>query len=142
MLKPVANINKLRRVQNTLARIVVGSKRNDHITPALAERHWLPVQYRIQYKLALITFKVLMTQQPHYLHELIRLHNPVRQLRSSGLTLLHKDRSKLIFAQRAFRHAAPTVWNNLPQSVVDDLSISTATFKSRLKTVLFSRAFC
>ena len=51
-----ANISKLQRVQNSLARIVVGSKRCDHITPVLAELHWLPVKYRIQYKLALITF--------------------------------------------------------------------------------------
>ena len=137
-----ANISKLQRVQNSLARIVVGSKRCDHITPVLAELHWLPVQYRIQYKLALITFKVLTTQQPHYLHELIRLCNPVRQLRSSGLALLHNDRTKLSFADRAFCHAAPTLWNSLPQSIVCDLSVSTATFKSRLKTVLYSRAFC
>lgn len=138
----VANIHKLQRVQNSLARIVVGSKRCCHITPVLAELHWLPIQYRIQYKLALITFKVLTTRQPHYLYELIRLHNPVRQLRSSGLTLLKNDRAKLHFADRAFCHAAPTIWNSLPQSVIGDLSVSVATFKSCLKTELYGRAFC
>lgn len=138
----VENIHKLQRVQNSLARIVVGTKRCQHITPVLRQLHWLPIKYRIQFKLALITFGVLTTQQPHYLFELIRLRNPVRQLRSSGLTLLHEDRTNIRFADRAFRHAAPSLWNSLPQSVVGDLSISIATFKSRLKTELFSRAFC
>ena len=137
-----ASIHKLQRVQNSLARIVVGSKRLYHIKPVLAELHWLPIKYRIQFKVALITFGVLTTEQPQYLHELIRLRNPARQLRSSRLTLLDNKKTNICFADRAFCHAAPTLWNSLPQSVVGDLSISTATFKSRLKTALFSRAFC
>jgi hypothetical protein len=38
----LANINKLQRVQNSAARIVTKSSRSDHITPVLAELHWLP----------------------------------------------------------------------------------------------------
>jgi len=44
---------------------------SDHITPVLADLHWLPVQYCIQYKLAVIIFKVLTTKQPSYLPDLI-----------------------------------------------------------------------
>src|SRR6478609_7419174 len=47
-----ANIAKLQRVQNTLARIVTGAKRKDHITPVLHNLHWLPVKKRVQYKRA------------------------------------------------------------------------------------------
>jgi hypothetical protein len=86
-------------------------------------------------------YKVLTTQQPPYLHELIRLHIPARQLRTRGNNILLEDRVRLQFSNRAFCHAAPTVWNRLPQSVVSDLSISLATFKSRLKTVFCSQAF-
>ena len=43
-----ANIAKLQRVQNTLARIVTSAKRKDHITPVLHDLHWLPVKKRIE----------------------------------------------------------------------------------------------
>jgi len=34
---------------------------HDHITPVLADMHWLLVQYWIEYTTALITFKALTT---------------------------------------------------------------------------------
>ena len=58
-----ANIVKLQRVQNTLARIVTCAKRKDHITPVLHYLHWLSVKKRIEYKVALITHKVLQHRQ-------------------------------------------------------------------------------
>jgi len=61
------NLDKLQRVQNDLARVVAGAKMRDHITPILKDLHWLPIQQRIKYKVALITHKVLHEQQPHYL---------------------------------------------------------------------------
>jgi len=69
-----SNINKLQRVQNSVARIITRRRLSDHITPVLADLHWLPVQYRIQYKLAAIKFKVLTTQKLRYLHELVQSH--------------------------------------------------------------------
>jgi hypothetical protein len=62
-----ANIAKLQLVQNSLARLVTGKRRFDHITPVLSELHWLPVFYRIVYKLATMTHKTLSTAQPAYL---------------------------------------------------------------------------
>src|SRR5664279_3063843 len=105
-----------------MARIVTRSTRSDHITPVLVDLHWLPVQYRIQFKVAITTFKVLTTHEPHYLTDLIQLHVPSRNLRSSSRNLLRDDRSKLAFADRAFCHAAPAVWNSLLQHVTADLS--------------------
>ena len=52
-----------------VARIVTGTYKHELITPVLAKLHWLPVYYRIQFKIAVITFKALTTQQPHYLSE-------------------------------------------------------------------------
>jgi len=74
------NIQRLQRVQNTLARVVTGTRRRDHIKPALRELHWLPVAQRCEYKIALITHKVLSTGQPEYLHSLITEYQPTRHL--------------------------------------------------------------
>jgi hypothetical protein len=54
-----SNIQKLQRVQNSLARIVTGIRSSDHITPVLARLHWLKIADRINYKVALLTFKVV-----------------------------------------------------------------------------------
>ena len=86
----VNNINRLQRIQNTLARVVSGTKKRDHITPVLRDLHWLPVPQRIEYKIALITHKVLSTGQPQYLQSLIKEYKPSRQLRSEGQRLLSK----------------------------------------------------
>jgi len=59
-----ANIKKLQRVQNSLARVVAGARRREHITPVLKDLHWLPIEQRIVYKVALIMHKVLQEQQP------------------------------------------------------------------------------
>jgi len=136
-----ANIDKLQRLQNMLARVVTNTRRRDHITPVLADLHWLPVRYRIEYKVALITFKALTTQQPQYLSELIRYYEAPRKLRSRGVNILQTNATALDFSKRAFCHASPTVWNSLPQSVISDLTVTTGTFKHRLKSAMYTRAF-
>jgi len=62
-----ANIAKLQRVQNALVRVVTYKKRADHIRPMLENLHWLPINYRIDYKVALLVYKVRSTGSPAYL---------------------------------------------------------------------------
>ena len=64
------NLNKLQRVQNSLARVVTGTRRRDQITPVLANLHWLPVRARITFKICTLVYKVQVTQQPIYLADL------------------------------------------------------------------------
>jgi hypothetical protein len=73
-----SNIQNLWRVQNSLARIVTGTRRSDHITPVLARLHWLKIADRIDYKVALLIFKVYTSPKPDCLFDLIRFHTSVR----------------------------------------------------------------
>ena len=117
----------------------VGTNRKS-VCDFLLVLHWLPIKHRIHYKIAVTVFKVLTTQQPSYLANIIRLRAASRQLRSCGRNLLHDDRTNLAFADRAFSHAAPAVWNSLPPDIVSDLSCL-ATFKRLVKTELYNRAY-
>ena len=54
------DLKKLLRLQNTAARLIKGAKKNDHIMPILEELHWLPIRYRIQFKILLLVYKVFM----------------------------------------------------------------------------------
>ena len=44
------NIDKLQRLQNSLARAVTGTGASEHIKPVLKKLHWLPITARIHYK--------------------------------------------------------------------------------------------
>ena len=52
---PKSSIHRLQLVQNSLARVVIPSTlRHHYITPVLKKLHWLPVEWRIKYKIAFI----------------------------------------------------------------------------------------
>ena len=55
---PFSTIVPLQRVQNAAARLLRGLSRRDHVRPTLKELHWLPVVYKIQFKVALVMFTI------------------------------------------------------------------------------------
>ena len=135
-----SNIAKLQRMQNNLARVVCKSPYNSHVTELLHELHWLPVRHRITFKVVAITYRTRNCQQPGYLLDSLVNYQPTRTLRSSSHNLLIvPNRVKTVTASRAFRVAAPTIWNNLPDfvKVADSFNV----FKRRLKCHLFDAAF-
>ena len=58
-------ISKLKRVQNTAARIVYCMPTFCHITPLLFDLHWLQVKFRIDYKIIIITTLSVFTIKHH-----------------------------------------------------------------------------
>ena len=60
-------IGSLQSVQNTAARIVTLTKKFDHITPVLIQLHWLPVHFRILFKVLLLVYKALNGMAPLYI---------------------------------------------------------------------------
>ena len=135
----IKDITKLQRVQNCLARVVTRSPRFSRSVPLLKSLHWLPVRYRIIFKICTITYQALSTKQPAYLHSMLTPARQPRQLRSSGSGLLSVPRVKTNAGTRAFSVAAPTLWNSLPDSVKSARNI--ASFRRNLKTYLFTTAY-
>ena len=89
------NFVKLQRVQKTLARVVTGTRRYDHvkcevihITPVLAKLHWLPVKARVTFKLATLMYKIRQSGSPSYLASLLSDARSVRGLRSTSSAAL------------------------------------------------------
>ena len=137
---PQQQLLKLQRVQNAAARVVTKSRKYDHITPILKELHWLPIAQRIEYKLCLLVFKALHGLAPVYLQELVQVSKQSRNLRSNSLCLLQVPKSSTAkYGDRAFSHAGPSLWNKLPVQCRNAKTIT--TFKSRLKTYLYNKAF-
>ena len=129
-----ANIHKLQRVQNVIAKLVCAS--NARLSDALCSLHWLPINQHIKFKLASLTFKLLQHQSPSYLASLIIPYMPSRALRSQGQQLLTKPHVKTAIESRALRVAASAVWNSLPLHVRQSPSFD--SFKRNLKTYFFT----
>ena len=96
-------------------------KVNCHITPLLVDLHWLPVKFRIEFKILLIIFKIFRGLAPSYLSFLI-ISKPVSKynLRSSNdSTLLSYPniKPKATLGERNFVFAAPKLWNVLPRLI-------------------------
>ena len=73
---PKCQITRLQRIQNSLARAVVKAPKFSRTTPIIRSLHWLKITERIEYKLLSLTYKVLTTTQPSYLHNLITVQPP------------------------------------------------------------------
>ena len=127
---------------NAAARLTYHLRRSDHITDVLVCLHWLRVPERVQFKIAVLTFKVLHGLAPQYLGPLNRVADLPgrRSLRSAGTSRLVVPPVRLSsVANRAFQVVGPRTWNDLPVDVTSAESLS--TFRQRLKTHLFSKSF-
>ena len=133
------DLTKLQRVLNRLACLVTTSLPITGSVPLLRSLHWLPVKYRVHFKICLLTYKALHEEQPVYLRSLIAISHPSRSLRSNRGITLSIPRIKTNTGARACSSCAPSLWNNLPLSVRSVTSV--ATFRRRLKTYLFDLAF-
>ena len=86
---PQVQIGKLQRVQNAAARLIFKEPKFSHITPVLYQLHWLPIKYRIEFKILLFTFKAIHGMAPDYICKLISRKSSTRYLlRSSERIML------------------------------------------------------
>ena len=115
-----------------------------HKIVELKQLHWLPVYYRITFKILLISYKALHELVSEYISSLVSIQSQGRyNLRSqkgvllSGLYVPHKTYKTL--GDCAFAVAASKLWNYLPVARWNRPSIS--TFKSAYKTHVFKHAF-
>ena len=141
----VKKLHTLQRAQNNAVRFIFnlyGEKSREHIMPYLKKVHFLPVRYRIMFKIALLMFKCINNVAPPYLSELLNLREIRR--RSSRLDddfyLIKVPPSPHFYrTESAFSHCGPKVWNELPYQLRSETDIE--LFKKQLKTHYFDIAF-
>ena len=136
-------LQPLQHVQNAAARLVFGLSRSDHVTPTLIQLHWLPVSYRVKFKLCCLVHAIHYGRSPAYLMETVQPVGTSRSrsgLCSSSTSLIDYSVPWLCtkFGEQAFSHAGPATWNALPnniRTVPDPLK-----FRKLLKSHYFSQA--
>ena len=109
---PQTTIAPLQRVQNVAARLVFELGPREHVTPCLLQLHWLPVRWRIQFKLSRIMHSVFNGNCAAYLLsdivQTVSASRPRLRLRSSSSTDHVLPRLRTKFGERAFSHAGPS----------------------------------
>ena len=55
---PQATVAPPQRVHNSAARLILELITREHVTPCLLQLHWLPVRWRVQFKLCYIMHSV------------------------------------------------------------------------------------
>ncbi len=125
------------------------TRKSEHITPVLRSLHWLPVTFRIDFKVLLLIYKSLNGLGPKYIADMLTEYKPNRPLRSLGASQLEIPRVHTKQGESAFSWNLYILceyithfirsWNQLPEEI--RCAKTLATFKSRLKTHLFSCAF-
>jgi hypothetical protein len=139
---PQYQVQRIQRVLNAAARLIHPCPRFSHITPVLRSLHWLPVKFRVEFKIALLVYKALNNIAPIYISEMLipKQSSDRWTLRSDGQGLLHIPKTNCkTLGDRAFAYAAPHLWNSLPLDIRNCENIS--VFKKRLKTFLFNKAY-
>ena len=138
-LLPNIRTKKLQKLVNSATRFIfniTGKNRFNHITPYLQKLHFLPVNYRTNFKICLMVYKCIHSNSPEYLKELIKLRKPIleRTLRkdNDNLLLTYKTPEKQEYKNRSFSQIAPQLWNKLPFYIRN--SVSEESFKKNLKS--------
>ena len=139
---PDCDINKMQRIQNITAKMVLRPHKYSSPMECMKELHCFPIWFRIQHKVLTFVYKTLNGDAPEYMKVLLKEHIPYRSSLISGnsykvLCIPHTHRQ--IFATSSFSMAGPTYLNALPEDIKKSGDV--ATFKQKLKTHLFKIGF-
>ena len=115
--------------------------RYSHIAPFIVDLHWLPVEFRIIFKVISFTFKAVLGIAPTYITSLLSFKQSRYNLRSVGSNTSARPeiKSSKTTGDRAFAFAAPFLWNALPPSLRAIHNIISCN--KQLKTHLFRKAY-
>ncbi len=101
------NIAKLQSVQNFAARIVIGTRKYDHITPVLQQLDWFPVSHMD----AVVAFKCLKWLAPPYLARRFTSRSQTHDRVTRQMDELDIPFYRTAAGQRSFLYRATKLWN-------------------------------
>ena len=113
-------VQRLQMTLNAAARLVVGTGKFSHVTTSHHFLHWLLVQHRISYKIAILARYCIHGIYPAYFGDVcvpVTAAPGRTKLRSSTRGDLSIPQTRTKLGERSFRISAPTVWNSLSYSL-------------------------
>ena len=134
------SLYRLQKIQNTAARILARLLRFSHISATLFDLHWLPIRYRITFKICILTYQAYHRTAQSYLYDLIVPYVNTRSLRSNDKCLIKPYKPQLrSYGDICFKYTGPQEWNKLPIHIRKSSSLY--MFKTQLKTYVLMLAY-
>ena len=138
------HLHRLQSIQNNAARIVTNSSKYNRITLLFRKLHWLPIQFRSEFKLATLVNKFIHIGFPKYFASHLSTYWTTYNTRCSQSVAnflnvpkfqskIHKSTKQFGFS---FAFDAPTVWNSLHEDIP-----ASPTIASKLKTYLYAKTY-
>ena len=138
---PASTLAPLQRALNAVVRLMVGTVA-DRVGDVMRSLRWLPIAYRIRFKLCLLMHTVNNGTGPAYIADITTPISTLpghRRLRSVATNQYEIPRTQSKFGDRAFSVAEPREWNSLPADIRNITDVF--TFKRAIKTHFFKLAY-
>lgn len=136
------DLKPLQRTLNEAVRFIFDLKWNDHITPYFIKLHFLPVKFRILYKLCLLAYKIIDTLAPTYLIDTFKLFRPNTSIDlriGAGRDGRMFANEQGLFPDKCIFRKLITTWNSLPFTLRTTPLFD--SYKIQLKTYFFRQAY-
>ena len=117
---PSTTLDWLRRVLNAAICLVAGLGPRDHVTEQMKKLYWLPIKYRINFKLCLMMHAAVTGQWPQYIRDIVHPLSTLpgrNKFRAAASGQFDIFRTRTVFGERAFFMAGTCEWNTLPQDI-------------------------
>ena len=117
---PACTLAPPQHVLNAAARFVAGMPARAHIADAMRSLNWLPVAYRIRYKICLLVFVEYNETSPSYTADTTTKIATIAGrgwIRSANTSEFDIPRTKTRFGETVFSVAGPPDWNALPVAI-------------------------
>ena len=136
---PASSLAHLNRVLSAAIRLLAG---RDHVTEHMKRLHWLPIQFRIKFKLFVLMHGAAYGQSYSYIKDVFVPLSDLpghSRLRSAAAGQYNVPFTWTQFGRRALSVAAPTEWNILRLNCRSIADIT--AFKKAIKTHFFRQAY-
>ena len=130
-----SNFQKLQKVQNAAARLVLRKSLRSSASEMLKQLHWLPIHSRCIYKSILLMFKYVNGICPSNFTFEYKTFNGPYNYRAQDSLILKTITAKTKYGKRKFEYYGPRLWNRLSYQMRTEKNIE--VFKKKLKTLLF-----
>ena len=118
------------------ARMIVGLRKYDHVSPALRELKWLNVKDQLYHRDAVLVFKSLHHLTPPLTEKFKNNSEVHSRVYTRNINDLHLPRCRLVTGQRTFSFRGAKLWNSLLPEIKSEQSLK--SFKQKLYKYLFS----
>ena len=110
---------KLQSVQKFGARIIISTRKYDHIQPIIRDLNWLNVESTIKYRDGIMAFKCMNGYAPECLCHQFILRSKIHSRNTRNKDKLAIPLCKTAAGQKSFVYRATSIWNGLSEDLIN-----------------------